>query len=199
MEFAEAQSVHMKNNKTNSIIRSFIIVPMLASSLSMNAFTASVGSAILANGQSESVVRQSPEELALQTEREEKAAKIDAYYGKHDLPLTGYGMTMVLAAEKYGVDPFLLAGIAMRETTGGKFACHNNPFGWGSCKIKFQSFDHAIDVVAMHLGGHGERTARYYKGKTTRAILETYNPPSVVPTYASEVMGIMKKIETMPV
>ncbi len=106
---------------------------------------------------------------------------------------------MVLAAEKYGIDPLLLAGLAMRETTGGKFACHNNPFGWGSCKIKFQSFEEAIYMVAMNLGGHNERTARYYKGKSVKAILQTYNPPSIVANYANEVMGIMKKIDAIAV
>lgn len=186
-------------HKTKSILRAFIIVPMLASSLSMNSFTASIQSAVLASGQSETIVLLSPEQLQLQKEREEIAAKIDAYYGKYDLPLTGYGMMMVLAGEKYGVDPYLIAGLAMRESTGGKFACHNNPFGWGSCKIKFQSFEEAIDVVARHIGGRDVKTARYYAGKDTRAILQTYNPPSVVLRYADEVMGIMKKIETMPV
>ncbi len=186
-------------HKTKSIIRAFIIVPMLASSLSMNSFTASIQSAVLAAGQSDTVALLSPEQLKLQKEREEIAAKIDAYYTKYDLPLAGYGMTMVLAGEKYSVDPYLIAGLAMRESTGGKFACYNNPFGWGSCKIKFQSFEEAINVVARHLGGHDEKTARYYAGKDTRGILQTYNPPSIVLRYADEVMGIMKKIETMPV
>jgi hypothetical protein len=197
-KFPELIPEHMKNTN-NSIIRSFIIVPMLASSISMNAFTASIQNAVLAGGQSETVVTLSVEEQALQVEREAKAAKIDAYYGKYDLPLTGYGMTMVLAGEKYGVDPMLIAALAMRESTGGKFACYNNPFGWGSCKIKFQSFEHAIDTVAMNLGGHNEKTARYYKGKNVKQILDTYNPPSVVATYSAEVMGIMKKIDAISV
>ena len=186
-------------HKTKQLIRAFIIVPMLASSLSMNALTASIENAVLASGQTDTIALLSPEQLKLQKEREEIAAKIDAYYGRYDLPLTGYGMTMVLAGEKYGVDPYLIAGLAMRESTAGKFACHNNPFGWGSCKIKFQSFEQAIDTVTRHLGGHEEKTARYYAGKDTRGILQTYNPPSVVATYADEVMGIMKKIEAMPV
>lgn len=191
----------MHKKQTTSIIQSFIIVPMLASSISMNAFTASIQDAILANGQSDTVVLLSPEQQALQMEREKKAAKIDAYFGKHDLPLTGYGMTMVLAGEKYSVDPFLIAGLAMRESTGCKFYIKGtfNCFGWGGGKIKFESYEHAIDTIAMNLGGHNEKTAHYYKGKSVKGILETYNPPSVVPTYAHEVMAIMKKIDTMPV
>jgi hypothetical protein len=180
---------------TNSILRSFIIVPMMATTISMSAFTASINTVLDSKAQvTEQTQELSAEEAALQLEREETAAKIDAYYKKYNLPLAGYGMKMVLAGEKYDIEPLLLAAMAMRETTGGKFACHNNPFGWGSCKIKFESFDHAIDVVAMNLGGHNPRTASYYKGKTVTGILKTYN--SVIPTYATEVVSIMKKIDS---
>lgn len=164
--------------------------------MSMNTFMASIDKAMLSADMITQTVL-SPEEQKLQLEREERAAKIDAYYARHDLPLEGYGMKMVLEAEKYGVDWRLAPALAMRETTGGKFACHNNPYGWGSCKIKFESFDQAIETVIMNLGGHNPRTARYYKGKTVRGILETYNPPSVVPTYADEVLAIMNKIDSI--
>jgi len=196
-KFFGAQPELMQNYKTNSIINVFVIVPMLASSLTMNAFTANIKDAIAAKEQIEIIATLTPEEKALQKEREEIAAKIDAYFGKHTLPLTGYGMTFVLAGEKYAVDPLLLASIAMRESTGGKHIPKGsfNAFGWGSAK--FQSFEHAINMVAMNLGGHNERTAHYYKGKTIPNILRTYN--SVIPTYVPEVVGIMKKIDTMPV
>lgn len=172
---------------------------MLATSISMNAFTASINTVMqLTETKPVAQVQTvTPEMEKLQMERELVAAKIDAYYGKYDLPLEGYGMKMVLAGEKNGISPLLLAAIAMRETTGGKFACHNNPFGWGSCKIKFNSFDHAIDVVAMNLGGHNPRTASYYKGKSLEGILKTYN--SVIPTYTKEIIGIMTKIENIKI
>jgi hypothetical protein len=88
--------------------------------------------------------------------------------------------------------------IAVRESTGGKYACKSvsySAFGWGSCKISFKSYDHAIEVMATNLGGNNPKTARYYDNKSVKDILETYNPPSVVPTYAKEVMAIMDKIE----
>jgi hypothetical protein len=194
-KFFGAQPKIMKN--TNKILRNFIIVPMLASGISMNTFTASIQDVILSNNQSK--IEVSAEALALQAAREEKAAKIDMYYGQYDLPLEGYGMTMVMAGEKYGVDPYLIAGLAMRETTGGKFACHKNPFGWGSCKIKFESFEEAINTVAMNLGGHAERTAKYYKGKSTKEILDIYNPPHIVENYTNQVLSIMKRIENTQV
>jgi hypothetical protein len=138
------------------------------------------------------------EELSISIEeiRKERADKIDAYYGRHNLPLTGYGMKMVLAAEKYGVDWNLIPAIGMRETTGGKFACYNNPFGWGSCKIKYSSFDESIEALAKNLGGANPRTSYYYAGKTTAEKLYYYNG-TVVASYPKEVMKIMTKIDSM--
>lgn len=186
----------MSSTKTHSIIKSFIIVPILATSLSINAFSAAVQKstqAQIALTQSEG----SSEQSALQKEREEKAAKIDAYYARGSMPLEGYGMKMVLESEKHDIDWRLIPAIAVRESTGGKFACKNNPFGWGSCRIGFKDYNEAIEVVSAHLSGDMPTTSRYYKGKSIRGILEAYNPPSVVPTYADEVIAIMEKIETM--
>ena len=167
---------------------------MIASSLSLSAFTASVDQFVVTVADDQVL---SAQEKALQVEREEKANKIDAYYGRYDLPLTGYGMTMVLAGEKYGVDPFLIAGLAMRESTAGKRIPRGsyNAFGWGN--TKFESFDHAIDTVAKNLGGHNEKTASYYKDKSLEKVLKAYN--SVIPTYTSEILSIMKRIDQMTV
>jgi hypothetical protein len=135
-------------------------------------------------------------EVSIQDLRQERADKIDAYYGRYDLPLTGYGMKMVLASEKYGVDWNLIPAIAMRESTGGKFACYNNPFGWGSCKIKYNSFDEAIEAIARNLGGANSRTSYYYAGKTTAEKLYYYNG-TVIASYPKEVMKIMTTIDKM--
>ena len=116
----------------------------------------------------------------------EHAEKIDAYYAKRGMPLEGYGEKMVAEAEKNNLDWRLLPAIAIKESTGGKFACYKNPFGWGSCKIKFASYDDAIETVARNLGGNNPNTARYYKDKTTKEKLHNYNN-SVVPTYTGEI------------
>jgi hypothetical protein len=136
--------------------------------------------------------------ISVEDLRKEKADKIDAYYGRHNLPLTGYGMKMVLASEKYGIDWRLIPAIGMRETTGGKFACYNNPFGWGSCKIKYNSFDESIEALAKNLGGGNPKTSYYYAGKTTAEKLYYYNG-TVVASYPKEVMKIMDKIGNMKV
>lgn len=128
-----------------------------------------------------------------------KAEAIDTYFSKYHMPLAGTGEEMVEAAEKYDIDWRLLPAIAVRESTGGKYACKSVPhsfFGWGSCTIGFKSDAEAIEVLAKNLSGNNKNTAVHYSGKTTKQILEKYNPPSIVPNYASQVMRIMDSIGT---
>ncbi len=126
-----------------------------------------------------------------------KARAIDAYFGTRNMPLEGLGMKMVIEAEKNDLDWRLLPAIAIRESTGGKFACKKvlyNSFGWGSCKIGFNSNEEAIETVALNLGGNHPKTEKYYDEKTTKQILRAYNPPSIVPRYAEQVISIMNAI-----
>ncbi len=190
----------MSSTKKTSILRSFIIVPMVITSMSLTTFTEKVDSYVLENVTKEASV--SLEDIKLQKERELKAAKIDAFYAERNMPLSGYGMKMVIEAEKYDLDWRLIPAIAVRESTGGRFACKRfpeNAWGWHSCKAGLGgSTDSAIELIAQHLSGEHPRTSRYYASKTTnRAILQTYNPPSVVPTYADEVIAIMNRIEAI--
>ena len=113
------------------------------------------------------------------------------------MPLEGMGKKMVEESIKNDLDWRLLAAISVRESTGGKFDCVKvsyNPFGWGSCKIGFDSNEDAIETVAKNLGGNNPNTARHYSGKTTREILKAYNPPSIVPKYVDQVISIMNEI-----
>jgi hypothetical protein len=126
-----------------------------------------------------------------------KADAIDAYFKEHDMPLEGTGIKMAKEAEANNLDWRLVAAISVRESTGGKKDCikvKNNPFGWGSCKIGFESLDEAIETVAKNLGGNNPKTAKHYDGKTTKEILQKYNPPSIVKKYAEQVMAIMDDI-----
>lgn len=174
---------------------------MIATSLSVNTMTTSMSSIVAqipSVAAKEVASIKSPEQQL----REERAAKIDAYYAKYDMPLEGYGMKMVLEAEKHDIDWRMIPAISIRESTGGKFACKNatfSAFGFGSCKINFKSYDQAIEILAKNLGGNNPNTASFYDGKTNRQILQAYNPPSVIPKYADEVMAIMDKIDNMEV
>lgn len=137
------------------------------------------------------------ETIALNKEKDQeaKALAIDTYFKTRGMPLAGTGMTMVEEAGKNGLDWRLLPAIAVRESTGGKFACKGatySSFGWGSCKISFSSHGENIEVVAKNLGGNNPNTARYYADKTMVQKLRAYN--SVVPRYAEQVIDIMDAI-----
>ena len=136
-------------------------------------------------------------EVAIFKAKQSKALAIDTYFAKRDMPLKGMGMKMVEEAEKNELDWRLLPAIAVRESTGGKFDCKRvdfNAFGWGSCKIGFDSNEHSIEIVAKNLGGNNPNTARYYANKNTKEILLAYNPPSIVKHYSSQVISIMDAI-----
>ena len=135
------------------------------------------------------------EELSVEDIRQEHANAINTYFKERSMPLKGTGMTFVLVAEKYGLDWRLLPAIAIRESSGGKAACGNNPFGWGSCKLhNFVSYEQAIEALGKNLGGGNPKTARYYAGKSTEDKLYHYNG-TVLESYGDEVLAIMKKIE----
>ena len=122
-----------------------------------------------------------------------KAQRLDDYFNKHDMPLAGHGIEFVRAANKYNVDWRLVAAIGVRESSGGKHMMNNNPFGWGSAKIKFADFSEAIDVVTSNLGGYNPSTAQYYKNTDTKKKLWYYNG-SVIRSYPAEVLGIMEMV-----
>ena len=133
--------------------------------------------------------------------KEARAEAVDAYFKEHNMPLLGTGITMVEEADKNGLDWRLVAAIGVRESTGGKHECKTqlaqgkkNPFGWGGCKYGFPSYEHAIETVSRNLGGKNPNTAFHYKDKDTKAILQAYNPPSIVPRYADQVINIMNAI-----
>lgn len=128
---------------------------------------------------------------------EAEAEAIDSYFSLNDMPLLGSGRKMAEEALRNGLDWRLLPAIAVRESTGGKNDCKrvdNNPFGWASCKVGFDSLDEAIETIAKNLGGNNPTTEKHYANKTLKGILQAYNPPYVIPHYAEQVMHIMEDI-----
>ncbi|MDD3694274.1 MAG: hypothetical protein PHC89_02690 [Candidatus Pacebacteria bacterium] len=144
------------------------------------------------------LVKGDPSQKELDALDQERVEKIRKYFARYNLPLQHEAEHFVEYAHKYEIDWRLLAAIGFVESTGGKFACQSasySAFGWGSCKINFASYEESIDVVSQNLGGHNPNTARYYAGKDVKGILETYNPPHIVPNYASKVMRQMDIID----
>ncbi|HLP86975.1 MAG TPA: hypothetical protein VK153_03855 [Candidatus Paceibacterota bacterium] len=182
----------MTRKDIKGYLQSIIAIPMLAIVMPLSGVSTTITSLAANNNLTEeNSVIITQEEVA----RKEKADAIDSYFHKYDAPLEGYGMKFVLEAEKNDIDWRLLPAIAMRESTGGKQACKkvpNSVFGYGSCKISFNSIDESIEIVARSLGGNNPKTAHHYDDKTTIEILNKYN--SVIPGYDKQVVKIMKTI-----
>lgn len=130
---------------------------------------------------------------------DEQAQAIDAYFAVRGMPLLGYGFKMAQEAQKYELDWRLLPAISVQESGGGKHAvwrCKNNPFGWASCDVKFESVEQAIEVVALNLAGDNPKTEKYYKNKDLKDKLYYYNG-TVVSHYPQTVLAIMDKFDTI--
>jgi len=187
------KSLIMKKQEIIRYLQSIIAIPMFAIAMPLGGLaTLPSMTATGDNLAEETSVITAQEEIA----RKEIADKIDSYFESKGLPLAGHGQKFVEEAIKNDIDPYLLPAIAMRESTGGKQACKkatHSVFGWGSCKINFESIEKSIEIVAMNLGGNNPKTSRYYKEKTTEQILRTYN--SYIMNYPAEVVKIMKSIE----
>lgn len=130
----------------------------------------------------------------IEKQRLEKALKIETYFQARSMPLAKYSMQFVLVAEKYGLPYEFLPAIAVRESSGGKRDMNNNPFGWGSARIKFSDYNEAIEVVGKNLGGANPRTAHYYGNKSVKKKLYYYNG-TIIDGYEDQVIDIMSKID----
>jgi len=188
----------MYKNFKNDVLRSVMITPLLVSTLSFGSIDiAGIPSNVLdisSQSNTEEVQVSTQEQITMRM----RADKIDAYFRDRNMPLEGYGMKMVQVAEENDIDWRLLPAISIIETTGGKNLCKskdgaNNPFGFGSCKIGFNSFNEAIEIVGKNLGGNNPRTAIHYDNKDLDGILKSYN--SVIPTYNKKIKGFMERIE----
>ena len=203
MGLAEHNRYIMKNKNIIRFVQSLMLLPVMTMSMTgssanmektPNALIRKFNIEILGNSDTLAISKAMEKDDALD---ELKAEAIDAHFRKYDMPLQGTGMKMVIEAKKNDIDWRLLPAIAVRESTGGKYVCKKvtySPFGWGSCKINFESYEKAIEIVALNLGGNNPNTDHYYADKSVKEILQTYNPPSIVKYYAEQVMKIMDTI-----
>ncbi|OIO19987.1 MAG: hypothetical protein CO029_03000 [Candidatus Magasanikbacteria bacterium CG_4_9_14_0_2_um_filter_41_10] len=129
---------------------------------------------------------------AMEAIDDDRAARIDAYFAKFNMPLEGYGDVFISSADQCGMDWRLLPAIAIRESSGGKHMQYNNPFGWGGAQIPFESMGEAIMNVGSHLCGNEENTAKYYARSTVQQKLYRYNG-TVIASYPMEVKWIMRQ------
>ncbi len=197
----------MEKKKLIRFVESFVVLPLVSVTLPLSGgipgnqadiFGPQIALFQKTNTEVSGTLALNQAEVADIKMREMRANAIDAYFEARKMPLAGYGKKFVEVSEANDIDWRLLPAISVIETTGGKNLCKKisqdkkwNPFGWGSCKIGFKSFDEAIETVGRNLGGNNPNTAHHYEDKTNKEILEKYNPPSIVPDYAKKVMKVM--------
>lgn len=180
-------NINIQKGFIQNTLHSFVALPLLVSSIT----GINPGALEVVNSFGDSSIE---EGISVDMLSSTEAQKIDTYFKDKNMPLAGYGEVFVREARKNNLDPFLVAAISVRESTGGRHACKSvthSFLGWGSCKINFESPEKAIEIVSWNLGGNNPKTASYYADKSTKEILKTYNPPSIVAEYAYEVMDIM--------
>lgn len=204
MVLAEQNRSNMNKNNLIRFAKSLVFLPVMAGTLSFGevpkASPAEIPQVVFVQKQNIDPFDFFPfnrEEVEKAKTLKVQAEAIDAYFRARNMPLEGTGMIMAEAAYDNELDWRLLPALAVRESTGGINKCktvEHNFFGWGSCKYGFDSDEEAIEKVARNLGGNNPKTAYHYAGKDTKEILQKYNPPSVVPDYANQVMSIMDAI-----
>lgn len=182
-------------------MQSVVVFPVMTASLTLTPMLGAVGSPTAAAIFSEqnrtlaSVVSANQ-----QNDYAEEVAKVEAYFAKYGLPLAEHADKLVSAAIENDLPPYVIAAIGHIESTGGKFACKNNPanaYGYGSCKgVKFDSADEAIDTVARTIAAKSSKTAKYYEGKTLDQRLEVYNGKANR-YYVDNIHWVMDQMEDM--
>lgn len=171
----------MHRNKILRFAQSLVIIPILSLNIGLPTFGGGIQGVLPNKAQTEAM------NIAI-----ERGKIIDDYFSKRDMPLEGFGTKMALEADKNDIDWRLIPAIAIRESSGGKNTCENNPFGWDSCRTNFKSVDEAIEVVAWNLGGSNPKTKKYYDGETEKKLYH-YNG-TVIRRYPAQVLNIMARI-----
>lgn len=118
-----------------------------------------------------------------------RPATINGYLRDYDSQYSDWGGSIVDIADRYGLDPYLIVAIFVRESSAGKACFANNCFGFG--KYRYGDVLDGFVAVAEALSGVGGN-GHYYAGKTLEEKIKTYN--SEIPTYYSEILNIINDI-----
>ena len=108
------------------------------------------------------------------------------FFEKSDCPAREYAFAFLEAADYNDLDWRLLPSISYVESTGGKYARHNNLFGWDAGNAQFRSPADAIHAVGKRLA-----QSDLYRDKSLDEVLAIYNPNAA---YARKVKSVMRRI-----
>lgn len=116
------------------------------------------------------------------------AEQIRRFLESQGSPMAKYAENIVLAGNRYGVDPRLIVAISGVESTFGKYCSYYNAWGWNNGRTRWRSWTHAIDQFARAF-------AQKYPNQTNvRRMAPRYNP--VTPdSWGRKVLMFMALIE----
>jgi len=118
---------------------------------------------------------------------DEREIKLDKFFDRYKCPQPNYAQEYIQEADRYNIPYTLLPAISIQESTCGRHYRFDNYWGWNSARTGFSTVAQGIDFVSSQLA-----LGRYYKDKTIKAKLQTYNPN---PSYAPKVIQLMTQIE----
>jgi hypothetical protein len=116
-----------------------------------------------------------------------RGARLEAFFKAYDCPAPLHVSEYLQAADSHALDYRLLPAISLVESTCGAYARMNNRWGWDSAQSGFPTVSAGIDYITGQLA-----EGPYYKGKTVKEKLFTYNP---YPQYVRQVERLMQQIE----
>jgi hypothetical protein len=115
---------------------------------------------------------------------DERLVRIEKFFRDRNCPAADLAEEFLVAADRHHLDWRLLPAISFVESGGGKQYTGNNIMGWGSSRSSFPTIRSGIHHVATQLAN-----SKYYKGKTLRGKLRTYNPR---PVYTRVTLRVMR-------
>lgn len=120
--------------------------------------------------------------------------KIEKHLTKVKSPMVTAVPTFVEASRRHNLDCYLLPAIAGVESSFGKAVRRGsyNPFGWGNGRIRFQSWDQAIEVVA---NGLGQKYVQRWGARTPEQIGRYY---AADPRWPRKVRANMAEMQKQP-
>jgi hypothetical protein len=119
--------------------------------------------------------------------QDQRFSQVKSFFELKKSPLVDYASAFLEAADKYSLDWRLLPCLAQVESAGGRIIRNNNVFGWGNGRVRFQSVQESIHLIAERLANGAS-----YRNKTTEGKLRAYNPRNR--RYADHVLEMMALI-----
>ena len=121
-----------------------------------------------------------------------RIARLERFFHRYGCPAPQHVGEYLRAADSYGLDYRLMPALSIRETHCGIEEMRDDHFGnnhWGyhPGRQSFASVEAGIDYVARELA-----QGFYYRGKSLRDKLFTYNP---LPAYPGEIQHLMAEID----